>query len=85
MIALQKIIEWLRGSFDVSDKGASATKLTSFLMMMLFVWIHLRFCDTVNCIEFLITDGSLILALLGVATWDKLKTNKQNTDAEPQN
>jgi hypothetical protein len=73
---LQAVIDWLKGSFDTSDAGASAKKLTSFTIVILMVWLHVKFATADNAIEFLITDGSLVLALLGVATWDKLKSTK---------
>lgn len=77
-------LNWLKGSFDISKAGASAKKLTAFIFVLLIIWIHIRYCELSNCIEFLITDAGMVLALLGVSTWDKLRSNKQK-DAITEN
>ena len=74
---LKKFIKWLGGSFDTSENGSSAKKLTSFAFVVVVFYIHLRFCDYNNAIEFLITDVSVICTLLGVATLDKLQSKKK--------
>jgi len=82
---LKKFIKWLGGSFDTSENGSSAKKLTSFAFVAVVFYIHLRFCDYNNAIEFLITDVSVICTLLGVATLDKLQSSKNKGDDQNGN
>lgn len=77
--AVNSFFRWLASSFDNSSKGSSAKKLSSFAFMLLICYVHSH-CNLVNAIEFLIADIGALLGLLGVASWEKLKTKK---DAEP--
>jgi len=79
------LFRWILGSFDTTFKGASAKKLTAFIFVILIIWLHCKYCELSNCIEFLLTDAGMVLALLGVSTWDKLRTNKIEKDAITEN
>jgi len=81
---LKKFTKWILGSFDVTDDGSSAKKLTAFAFMVLVGWLHIVFVDKNNALEFLIVDVSAILTLLGVATIDKLQQMKNKDHGEPQ-
>lgn len=84
---LKKIFRWLFGSFDTSDIGASAKKLTAFAFMLLIFWLHWKYVDKENVVEVLIIDTSVVLGLLGVATYDKIqerKTKQSQDNGESQ-
>ena len=70
-------LRWLIGSFDNDARGASAKKLTSFLLSLLVTFLHFTYCNESNAVEFLLIDCTTILGLLGVSSWEKLKQNEQ--------
>jgi len=70
--------QYIRASLDNLTPGASAKKLTAFILMALVVYIHFGYCRLSNCVEFLITDLTTITALLGVSTYESLKKKKND-------
>ena len=81
---LKKVFKWIFGSFDTTELGASAKKLTAFAFMLLVFYCHWKFVDLSNVVEVLIIDSSVVLTLLGVATYDKIQTRKQNSNDNGQ-
>ena len=73
---LKQFLKWIAASFNVSDQGSSAKKLTAFAFMVLVVYLHVRYVDHDNAIEFLIVDSSAVMTALGVATFDKIQSRK---------
>jgi len=84
MIALQNLIKWVQGSFEVGNGGASAKKMTTWVFVLLSVYCH-KFCTIENVIEFLIIDTSTIALLLTGSIIHNLKMNKQKEDAITEN
>ena len=80
-----RFLKWLKGSFDVSEVGASAKKLTVFAFVFLVFYLHFNFCDKENVFEFLVTDVTLIGTILGVATLDKIQSRNQKNKDNPNN
>lgn len=69
----KKLFTWFLGSFNIDENGSSAKKLTAFAFMILVIFLHAKFVDISNAIEFLLVDVSAVLAALGIATFDKIQ------------
>lgn len=76
----KKLFIWLLGSFNINENGGSAKKLTAFAFMVLTVFLHWKFVDKENAIEFLLVDVSAVLASLGIATFDKIQMRNSKTE-----
>lgn len=75
--------KWM-GSFD-SDKntGFSARKLTSFAVVIVMLFLQIKFTDSTNLWEVCTIDAGLITSLLGIVAWQQnaeLKNKKNNAD-----
>lgn len=77
-----KFWQYIQASLDNLTPGASAKKLTAFVLTLLVVWIHFGYCRLSNCVEFLITDLATITALLGVSTVQSMRTQKIESKAD---
>ncbi len=77
----KKLFTWLLGSFNVDENGGSAKKLTAFAFMVLTLFLHVKFVDKDNAIEFLLVDVSAVLASLGIATFDKIQMRNSKTSS----
>ena len=75
-----RFLKWIKGSFDISDVGASAKKLTVFAFVFLVFYLHFNYCEISNVVEFLLIDATMIGALLGVATFDKIQQRKSDKE-----
>ena len=73
---IQKVITWLSESLNNDDHGPSLKKLIAVGFFLMVVSIHIAFCRSETFETSFEFDLFMILALLGVATWDKLQTNK---------
>jgi len=80
---MNKILGWIGRSFDNVPGGASAKKLTAFMFTLLCGWLHFKYCNPTNAIEFLISDQVLIAGLLGASTYENIR-NKKEKDLETE-
>lgn len=76
--------KWL-GSFDAyKNTGFSARKLTSFAVVVVMLFLQLKFTNWENLWEICTIDAGLITSLLGIVAWQQnaeLK-NKKNNEGE---
>jgi hypothetical protein len=77
-----KFLQWLQSSFDNSTQGSSSKKLTAFAFVLLSFYLHFFHCSIDYAVEFLIVDASVILGLLGVSSWEKLKRDGGKSEPE---
>lgn len=64
------------GSFDNTEKGFSARKVSSFVVIMLVVTLHVKWFNSQHweyIAEILFLDYTFVLVCLGLATWQKIK------------
>lgn len=86
---LGQFLTKLSASFDTTNKGFSARKLTAFVTMVMVIIIDvkwLRSYQWVYITEILALHFMFILTLLGLATWQavKEKKNEKTTDTNPE-
>lgn len=79
-----QLLNWIRGSFEIGNGGASAKKLTIWTFVLLSIYCH-KFCTIENVVEFLIIDTGTITLLLAGSIVHNLKMNKQKEDAITEN
>lgn len=78
-----EILKWLFGSFDNTPSGASGRKLSAFALMLCVFWLHYKYANTGNAVEFLICDLSSIGLLLGIVTVQNIIDLKSNKTTKP--
>lgn len=79
---MKQIINDLWASFNNHELGASARKLTAFALMILVVYIHLKYVDVSNCIDALIIDLCGVSLMLGLVTFSQLINLKNGGNDE---
>lgn len=91
---MKAFLLYVQSSFDTHSKGASARKLTAFIITVCVFLAHvfwIRSCvisKNFSSLEhILIIDFSFISALLGLTTLETMQKNKinGNKDGEPGN
>lgn len=73
---MKELINKLIASFDVSNKGYSARKLTAFIIISCVVAAHIKWIalgDFTQLGEIFIIDYTFIAALFGMTTYSALK------------
>ena len=73
---MKELINKLIASFDVSNKGYSARKLTAFIIISCIVSAHIKWIalgDFTQLGEIFIIDYTFIAALFGMTTYSSLK------------
>ena len=65
---MKELFAYFLASFDNSNLGASARKLTAFALMFCIGYIHFKYVNEANAIEALIIDLSGVLVALGIIT-----------------
>lgn len=73
---MKELINKLIASFDVSNKGYSARKLTAFIIISCVVAAHIKWIalgDFTQLGEVFIIDYTFIAALFGMTTYSALK------------
>ena len=71
-----KFVNWLKGAFEHSTKGASARKWSAFIIVLMVVILHIKWfaSDEWSYISIVLgLDYTFILCCLGLATWQYLK------------
>jgi len=71
---------WIKGSFDVSEIGASAKKLSSFIAVTITVYLELKFVSLDTLVEVVIINFTFAASLLGISTLDKVNARKIDAD-----
>jgi hypothetical protein len=69
---MKRIFDYIGLSFDITTKGASARKLTAFALMIGVCFLHFKFANINNAVEFLIIDLSGVFLLLGIITAEQI-------------
>jgi hypothetical protein len=59
-------------SFDNSEGGFSARKLTAFGLMVLITYTHYKYVDLSNAIEAILIDLAGVLIALGIITMEQV-------------
>lgn len=80
---LFNIIDTVAHSFNGGKKGASAKKLTSFVIVICIVVLHieyLRFFDIHYLLEVLAADMAFVLTLFGIGTVEKVRNVAPKND-----
>jgi hypothetical protein len=68
------------GSLDGTDKGFSSKKLSSVAVICLVIALHVKWFKSEHweyIAEILFLDYTFILVCLGLATWQKVKTDEK--------
>lgn len=67
---------WIKGSFEANNTGASARKLSAFAVVALVVVTHIKWFKSDRWEYLTIVlglDYTFILVCLGLATWQAMK------------
>lgn len=75
-----KFLKYLQSSFDTNTKGASARKLSAFIIIICVVVAHVKWIALGNFsqLELVLTiDYSFIAALLGMTTYESIKKKNE--------
>ena len=86
---LKLIMDNILNSFSTNEMGWSARKLTAFIVTILVIIAHIKWImscyknsDFSLLPEVLIIDFSVILTLLGLTTWERLKIFKKGDSGD---
>ena len=86
---MREFLKWVKSSFDTYSKGASARKLTAFsitacVLLMHIMWLRYAYRHENFALlpEILIIDYSFIAALLGMTTYQYIKTKENGTKTD---
>ena len=72
-------INWLKGSFESNNKGASARKLCAFVIIVMVVITHIKWFNSDRWEYLTIVlglDFTFVLVCLGLATWQYMKKDE---------
>ncbi len=78
---MKDFINKLISSLDVHTKGFSARKLTAFGVMICVIAAHIKWLSLADFSllgEILLIDYTFVAALLGMTTYQSIKTNSPN-------
>jgi hypothetical protein len=82
---IKEIFNKFVASFDNTNIGMSARKLTSFALVVCIGWLHYKFVTPLNAVEFLMIDLLGVLILLGIITIEQvIKLKNGNTQSATQ-
>lgn len=77
-----KLIDWIKGAFEANNSGASARKLSAFVIILMVVITHIKWFKSSQWEYLTIVlglDYTFILVCLGLATWQAMKTKHETT------
>lgn len=78
-----KLIEWVKGAFEARNTGASARKLSAFVIILMVVITHVKWfrSDRWEYLTLVLgLDFTFILVCLGLATWQAVKQNNEKSE-----
>jgi hypothetical protein len=78
---MKDILNKLISSLDTHTKGFSARKLTAFGVMICVIAAHIKWLSLADFSllgEILMIDYAFVAALLGMTTYQNIKTNSPN-------
>lgn len=85
---MKEFLNKIWAAFDTHSKGFSARKLTAFIIVMCIVVAHIAWLknafqkDDFSLLEVvLVIDYSFVAALLGLTTYENIKTKHDNQPA----
>jgi hypothetical protein len=81
---MKEILTKLANSFDNTNDGFSARKLTAFTLVVCICWLHYKFVTPDNAVEYLIIDLLGVLILLGIITIEQVIKLKNGNTQPPQ-
>lgn len=85
---LGDLISKLIASFDITNKGFSARKLSAFTAVVLICVVHVKWVNSDRweyLPEILALDYMFVLTLLGLTTWQYIRTDKKNDNEDKDN
>lgn len=77
-----KAIGWIKGAFEANNTGASARKLSAFVIIVMVIITHIKWFKSEHWEYLTIVlglDYTFILVCLGLATWQALKSKHETT------
>lgn len=80
---MKEFLNKLTSSFDTHSQGFSARKLSTFAVVSAYIYSH-KYVNSDNISLVMTIDSALIVALLGLTTYQKLK-EKQPNDSSNEN
>lgn len=75
-----KFINWIKGSFEIGNHGASARKLCAFAVMVLIAITHIKWFKSDRWEYLTIVlglDFTFVLVCLGLAVWTYMKKDEK--------
>jgi hypothetical protein len=78
---MKKYLDKLISSLDTHTKGFSARKLTAFVIIICVIAAHIKWLSLADFSllgEILMIDYAFVAALLGMTTYQNIKTNNNN-------
>ncbi len=78
---MKKYLDKLISSLDTHTKGFSARKLTAFVIIICVIVAHIKWLSLADFSllgEILMIDYAFVAALLGMTTYQNIKTNNNN-------
>jgi len=79
-----EILEGIKGSFDNTQNGYSARKISAFVVILLVVSLHIKWFKSEQwqyIAEILFLDYTFVLVCLGLATWQNVQNKKLDIQA----
>ena len=78
------VLDRLIKSFDLTDEGFSFRKIMSLIVLILVVYIHIKFVDATNALNFTLYDFGFICVLLGLVNVDNFIAAKWGGKESPE-
>jgi len=73
----------LLASLDNHSEGYSARKLTALWLVVLITYLHYKFVDITNSLDFHIVDVCAVLIALGIVTAEQVIKFKNGDKSDP--
>lgn len=77
-----EIFDGIKGSFDNTQTGYSARKVSAFVVIVMVVTLHIKWFKSEQwqyIAEILFLDYTFVLVCLGLATWQSVQNKKIET------
>lgn len=80
-----QFVGWIKGAFEANNAGASARKLSAFVIIVMVVITHIKWFKSDRWEYLTIVlglDYTFVLVCLGLATWQYMKEKKPDEKPE---
>lgn len=78
-----QFVSWIKGAFEANNAGASARKLSAFVIIVMVVITHIKWFKSEHW-EYLTVvlglDFTFVLVCLGLATWQYMKSKDEKPE-----